>query len=71
MADITMCSGIGCDMKHECYRHTAEMSHWQSWFSVVPIKDGKCDMFWDNKLKEDKEDGKFTKLNALEKRSKR
>ena len=65
-----MCSGIGCDMKHECYRHIAEMSHWQSWFSVVPIKDGKCDMFWDNKLK-DKEDGKPTKLNALEKRSKR
>jgi hypothetical protein len=70
MADITMCSGLGCDMKHECYRHTAEMSHWQSWFNVVPIKDGKCEMFWDNKLK-DKEDAKFTKLNALEKRSKR
>ena len=20
MADITMCSGLGCDMKHDCYR---------------------------------------------------
>jgi hypothetical protein len=31
------------------------MSNWQSWFSVVPIKDGKCEMFWDNKLKEKKD----------------
>ena len=50
MSDITMCSGFGCDMKHDCYRHTAKMSNWQSWFSVVPIKDGKCEMFWDNEL---------------------
>lgn len=50
MSDITMCSGFGCDMKHECYRHTAERSNWQYWFNVVPIKDGKCEMFWDNKL---------------------
>jgi hypothetical protein len=70
MADITMCSGVGCDMKHDCYRFTAKRSHWQSWFIDVPIKDGKCEMFWDNKLK-DKEDGKFTKLDPLEKRSKR
>lgn len=48
MSDITMCSGEGCDMKLDCYRHTANASGWQSWFSVVPIKDGKCDMFWDN-----------------------
>ncbi len=71
MADIRMCSGFGCDMKHDCYRFTANRGMWQSWFSVVPIKDGKCEMFWDNKLKRDKEDAKFTKLNALEKRSKR
>ena len=59
MADITMCSGVGCDMKDKCYRFTAERSHWQSWFSVVPIKDGECDKFWDNELKRDKkEDGK-------------
>jgi len=55
MADITMCSGVGCDMKHKCYRHTAERSHWQSWFSVVPIKDGECDKFWDNELTAAKE----------------
>ena len=48
MSDITMCSGEGCDMKLDCYRHTANKSFWQSWFMEVPIKDGKCDMFWDN-----------------------
>ena len=48
MSDITMCSGEGCDMKLDCYRHTANQSFWQSWFMEVPIKDGKCDMFWGN-----------------------
>jgi hypothetical protein len=59
MADITMCSGVGCDLKLECYRHTANQSGWQSWFTEVPLKDGKCEMFWDNNLKRDKkENGK-------------
>ena len=31
MADITMCSGTGCDLKLKCYRHTAVQSDWQSW----------------------------------------
>ena len=70
MTDISMCSGFGCDMKHDCYRFTANRGMWQYYFSKPPIKDGKCEMFWDNKLK-DKGDAKFTKLNALEKRSKR
>jgi hypothetical protein len=55
MSDITMCSGVGCDLKHKCYRFTAERSKWQFWFSVVPIKDGKCNMFWDNKSKDKKD----------------
>jgi hypothetical protein len=50
MSDITMCSGVGCDLKNDCYRFTATRGFWQSWFSVVPIKDGNCEMFWDNKL---------------------
>ena len=53
MSDITMCSGFGCDLKNKCYRHTANKSFWQSWFMEVPIKDGKCDMFWDNKAEQD------------------
>lgn len=58
MTDITMCSGEGCDLKNECYRHTAKSGTWQSWFMEVPIKDGKCDMFWDNKLKDIKDQKK-------------
>jgi hypothetical protein len=50
MTDITMCSGVGCDMKHDCYRFTANRGMWQYYFSKPPIKDGKCEMFWDNKL---------------------
>jgi hypothetical protein len=42
-------------MKHDCYRFTAERSNWQYWFSAVPIKDGNCNMFWDNKLTAAKE----------------
>jgi hypothetical protein len=56
MSDITMCSGLGCDLKDECYRHTANQSFWQSWFMEVPIKDGKCDMFWDNEAEESYDD---------------
>ena len=45
--DITMCVGTGCRYKEKCYRYTAKPSEYrQSWFMEVPIKDGKCDMFW-------------------------
>jgi hypothetical protein len=54
MSDIQMCSGFGCDMKHDCYRFTANRGIWQYWFSVVPIKNGDCFWFWDNKLKDKK-----------------
>ncbi len=49
MADITMCSGEGCELKLECYRHTANREYYQSYFIKPPIKNGKCDMFWGNK----------------------
>ena len=49
MSDITMCSGVGCDLKHKCYRFTAERSDRQSWFTKVPLKDGNCEMFWGEK----------------------
>jgi len=52
MSDITMCSGKGCNLKDKCYRFTAPKSKYmQSYFTIPPIKDGKCDMFWDNKPK--------------------
>jgi hypothetical protein len=46
MADITMCTGVGCPSKEHCKRYTANVSEYQSWFSAPPIKDGKCEMFW-------------------------
>lgn len=52
MSDITMCFGKGCDFKEKCYRHTAQKSKFnQSFFIASPIEKGKCDYFWDNKVK--------------------
>jgi hypothetical protein len=56
MSDITMCSGLGCDLKHECYRHTANKPYLQSFFIIPPIKDGDCDMFWSNKAEKSYDD---------------
>jgi hypothetical protein len=46
MPDIAMCLGTDCPQKETCYRYTAKPSDWQTYFSVPPIKDGKCDMYW-------------------------
>jgi len=50
MADITMCSGKGCELKSECYRYTAfENPHRQSFFTTPPVEaDGTCEQFWRN-----------------------
>jgi hypothetical protein len=44
--DIAKCLGTNCPYKETCYRYTAKPSDWQSYFSVPPIKDGKCDYYW-------------------------
>jgi hypothetical protein len=44
--DIAKCLGTDCPYKETCYRYTSKASDWQSYFSVPPIKDGKCDMYW-------------------------
>jgi hypothetical protein len=50
MPDISMCVGTDCPQKETCYRFTAKPNeYWQSYFSVPPIKDGKCDMYWGDK----------------------
>ena len=52
MSDISMCVGLNCPLKEKCYRYTAKVSKfWQSYFTEVPYKDGKCEYFWDNKDK--------------------
>ena len=47
MADITMCEGRGCEIKHTCYRHKAEPNKYrQSYFTESPIKDSGCEYYW-------------------------
>jgi len=45
MSNIKMCSGLGCDLKNECYRHMASYPYLKSFFSKPPIKNKKCDYF--------------------------
>lgn len=50
MADITMCSGVGCPISYDCYRHNAKPDPmWQSYFAEPPYNDGKCEEFWEEK----------------------
>jgi hypothetical protein len=46
MTDITKCTGEGCALKETCYRFTASTGMYQSFFFGVPIKNGKCEMYW-------------------------
>lgn len=49
MADITMCKGVNCEQRGTCYRYLATANPYaQSYFSETPIKDNKCDMYWNN-----------------------
>ena len=47
--DITKCSGENCPMKESCYRFRAEADEMQSYFIEPPIKDGKCEHYWETK----------------------
>ena len=49
MADITMCSGQGCDKREFCYRFTAMADKYrQSYFATPPINsNGECDEYWE------------------------
>ena len=50
MTDITKCTGEGCALKETCYRFTATTGMYQSFFFGVPIKNGKCEYYWDINL---------------------
>jgi hypothetical protein len=47
MTDITKCTGEGCALKETCYRFTATTGMYQSFFFEVPIKNGKCEYYWE------------------------
>ena len=43
MADITMCTGEGCEARVTCYRFTAKPNEYrQSYFMEVPDINGGC-----------------------------
>ena len=43
MADITMCSGIGCPLREDCLRHKSKPSINQSYFMYMPYNWEKRD----------------------------
>jgi hypothetical protein len=48
MADITMCNGKNCELANTCYRYKANPTPgYQSYFCEAPIKNGKCDYYWE------------------------
>jgi len=47
MTDITKCTGEGCALKQTCYRFIAPMGSYQSMFVEVPIRNSKCEYYWE------------------------
>ena len=47
--DISMCKGINCNIKDNCYRFKAEPSKFrQSWFFESPnIDENNCNLYWE------------------------
>lgn len=49
MADIEMCKGYNCPLRHDCHRFNAKPNkEWQIYYRNIPYdKDkGKCDKYW-------------------------
>lgn len=47
MPDISMCNGIDCHLKENCYRYKAIPEDLgQSYFCDAPIKDDICFYYW-------------------------
>ncbi len=42
MPSIAMCSGEGCDVRGNCYRHVAKPGEWQIWFNRPPRDEKSC-----------------------------
>jgi hypothetical protein len=56
MADITMCSGNYCELAQTCYRYKASPTpHYQSYFMSPPVKNGKCEYYWEVKTDKDEQ----------------
>lgn len=51
MADITMCTGVDCPLKKDCYRYTAiKDEYYQSFLIEVPydVTKQSCPYYWEN-----------------------
>ena len=50
MADITMCEGLDCPVKEDCYRFNAKADEYQCYFLEPPYdkEKKKCDYYWGN-----------------------
>lgn len=48
MADITMCKGLDCPVKEDCYRFNAKADEYQAYFLEAPYNKEKkqCDYYW-------------------------
>jgi len=44
--DITKCTNEECNIKKQCYRHTAPCSFKQSYCHFHQNEDGSCGYFW-------------------------
>lgn len=42
MTDFAMCSGEGCGVRSECYRHVSTPGDWQVWFARPPREEKFC-----------------------------
>ena len=47
MADHGMCTGDGCPVRENCWRHMAPASDWQSYFASPPLTEEGCEYYWD------------------------
>ncbi len=57
MPDISMCKGINCKIREDCYRYTASPSEYHQAYIISEAKhngtqDKDCDMFWTNEVYE-------------------
>lgn len=46
MPDITMCEGVGCPIKTDCYRYLAVPDSYQSYFMASPYEGETCRYYW-------------------------
>lgn len=59
-----MCSGVGCPLKENCYRHKAIPDElWQSYFLDPPFDGVDCTHYWEMSSKPSKKLDKKVKEN--------